>query len=124
MTRPLSAMSGALRFATLLLVGCTFNAGGLGADGSDSATTLDSTSNTSPNTTSTTDPSGTETDGGPVCGDGKVDTAQGEECDNGQFNDDSKFCTSSCKLATCGDGIKRGIAQGRHRGANPREPVF
>jgi hypothetical protein len=33
---------------------------------------------------------------------------QGEECDNGQFNDDSKFCTSSCKLATCGDGIKNG----------------
>ena len=39
-----------------------------------------------------------------VCGDGLV--GKGEECDDGN-KDDADGCLSSCKLATCGDGVLR-----------------
>jgi hypothetical protein len=38
-----------------------------------------------------------------LCGNGFVDT--GEECDEGESNDDSGSCTSSCQNADCGDGL-------------------
>ncbi|MBT4586241.1 DUF4215 domain-containing protein, partial [Candidatus Peregrinibacteria bacterium] len=38
------------------------------------------------------------------CGDGYIDVADGEECDNGRFNGLSE-CTDICKLLFCGDGI-------------------
>lgn len=42
-----------------------------------------------------------------VCGDGVHNQASGssEECDNGGANSNSAACTSSCKLARCGDGF-------------------
>ena len=39
----------------------------------------------------------------PVCGDGNVDP--GEECDEGEANDDLGTCTSACLLPVCGDGF-------------------
>ncbi len=39
----------------------------------------------------------------PFCGDGVVDP--GELCDDGPGNWDSAACTSTCQLATCGDGL-------------------
>jgi cysteine-rich repeat protein len=42
------------------------------------------------------------------CGDGNVDAAFGEECDNGEMNSDTTYdgCTTMCKLGPrCGDGI-------------------
>jgi|GEM_PF-2450053 len=43
-------------------------------------------------------------DGGDsICGDGVVD--QGEECDLGSANSDNGECTSTCKVAVCGDGL-------------------
>jgi cysteine-rich repeat protein len=45
-----------------------------------------------------------DTDVPPSCGDGNVDEAEGEECDDG--NDfDIDECTNACKLAVCGDAI-------------------
>lgn len=38
-----------------------------------------------------------------TCGDGTVD--EFEECDDASDNGDDKACTSSCKLAFCGDGL-------------------
>jgi len=46
------------------------------------------------------------------CGDGYVDAAAGEECDNGAGNSDSGSCITTCKLAKCGDGhIHLGVEQ-------------
>jgi fibro-slime domain-containing protein len=44
---------------------------------------------------------------GGYCGDGKPDTASGEECDDGANNGKGYgFCTSACKLGPrCGDGV-------------------
>jgi len=39
----------------------------------------------------------------PFCGDGIVDPD--ETCDNGPDNADDAACTSTCQLATCGDGL-------------------
>src|SRR6185295_13411509 len=39
-----------------------------------------------------------------VCGNGRVEPD--EECDDGNRND-SDGCLTTCKLASCGDGIKR-----------------
>jgi cysteine-rich repeat protein len=40
----------------------------------------------------------------PVCGDGRLDIDNGEECDDGN-TDDADECTNECVLAECGDGI-------------------
>jgi len=41
-----------------------------------------------------------------VCGNGVVEPAHGEECDDGASgNDDGAACTSTCRLARCGDGL-------------------
>ena len=41
------------------------------------------------------------------CGDGVIDTAMGEECDDGVANDDAAplACRTNCKFPKCGDGI-------------------
>ncbi len=40
------------------------------------------------------------------CGDGKANPTAGEACDlGGDQNSDSGACTSTCQLATCGDGL-------------------
>jgi cysteine-rich repeat protein len=39
-----------------------------------------------------------------VCGDGILDTANGEECDDGN-TDESDECLNTCRVATCGDGF-------------------
>ena len=55
-------------------------------------------------TTTTTTTTGTTTTGTPAgeCGDSVVD--DGEECDDGNLDDDDA-CTSQCLTAVCGDGI-------------------
>ena len=40
-----------------------------------------------------------------VCGDGIVDSENGEECDNGEANGDNSTCSSHCKTPKCGDGV-------------------
>lgn len=52
------------------------------------------------------------------CGDGVVDAAQGETCDDGAANSDIEpgACRSSCTVATCGDGV-RDPGEGCDRGA-------
>lgn len=69
----------------------------------------DPTSTTGTSTSTTGDEPGTSsagadtTAGVPACGDGVVDA--NEECDDGlDINDDSRFCTKTCKLNICGDG--------------------
>ncbi|MCB9569615.1 MAG: DUF4215 domain-containing protein [Myxococcales bacterium] len=49
--------------------------------------------------------SGGETTGAPepFCGDGNVD--RGEECDEGEANDNNGTCTVACTAAACGDGF-------------------
>ena len=39
-----------------------------------------------------------------VCGDGQHDPTGGEECDNGESNNDNAVCRSDCMNAYCGDG--------------------
>ena len=43
----------------------------------------------------------------PTCGDGHANLASAEQCDDGN-GDDSDFCTPSCHLASCDDGIGNG----------------
>lgn len=50
----------------------------------------------------------------PNCGDGKVQIDYGEECDNGEANNDTLYggCATSCKLGPyCGDGVTNGDAE-------------
>jgi cysteine-rich repeat protein len=61
-----------------------------------SETTTDTTTDTSEGTTAVDPPPG-------VCGDGALN--EGEECDDGDENGDTKSCTSECKAAICGDGL-------------------
>ncbi len=42
----------------------------------------------------------------PFCGDGNVD--DGEECDEGEANDNTGTCTVACLLPACGDGFIQG----------------
>ena len=44
----------------------------------------------------------------PSCGDGVLDTDEGEECDDGVDNSDTlpNACRSNCLLAYCGDGVQ------------------
>jgi fibro-slime domain-containing protein len=47
---------------------------------------------------------------GDSCGDGKVDSRFGEQCDNGAAKNDSSYngCTDKCKLGPrCGDGVRQ-----------------
>ena len=47
-----------------------------------------------------------------ICGNGAVEPDFGEDCDDGDDNGDSKACTATCKLATCGDGlVQTGVEQ-------------
>jgi cysteine-rich repeat protein len=66
---------------------------------SDSATTTDGVTEGTATTSSTT---GTTAAPDPVCGDGLVEGD--EECDDANA-DDSDECLSTCKAATCGDGL-------------------
>lgn len=52
-----------------------------------------------------------------VCGDGVTDSAFGEECDDGN-TDDQDACTNACTLARCGDGIERLDI------TDPQDPAF
>lgn len=40
-----------------------------------------------------------------TCGNGILDEMAGEECDQGELNDDANECTSTCKLNICGDEL-------------------
>ncbi|HSC87573.1 MAG TPA: hypothetical protein VLC09_09900, partial [Polyangiaceae bacterium] len=44
---------------------------------------------------------------GPRCGDGMVDTQEGEDCDDAN-HDNSDDCLDTCRLPTCGDGFVQG----------------
>ena len=71
--------------------------------GSGMATSGTSSSGTTVPTTSSTQSSEGETDGEQkVCGNGVVE--DGEECDDGNTEDDDA-CRSTCVNATCGDGV-------------------
>src|SRR5207237_3767885 len=41
------------------------------------------------------------------CGDGKLNHARGEECDDGV---ETAHCNANCTLAACGDGIQNVVA--------------
>jgi len=41
----------------------------------------------------------------PRCGDGVVDPDAGEECDDGDWNDNTAACLDTCVAAQCGDGF-------------------
>ncbi|MBK8263302.1 MAG: DUF4215 domain-containing protein [Nannocystis sp.] len=104
------------------LSACSFNAGGLGQDGSDSASsTSDASATTSAGETETSgDPStsaptststSTSTSGEPTtsttgptpgCGNGVIDGD--EACDDGENNGPGKLCKADCTLNFCGDG--------------------
>jgi cysteine-rich repeat protein len=43
------------------------------------------------------------------CGDGKLNTTAGEECDAGVNNGNDKACSLSCKKTYCGDGIVQSL---------------
>ncbi len=38
-----------------------------------------------------------------MCGDGKINNAAGEECDDALLNGDDRDCTASCRVNVCGD---------------------
>ncbi|MDR0651052.1 MAG: hypothetical protein LBG59_06775 [Candidatus Peribacteria bacterium] len=39
-----------------------------------------------------------------MCGNGHIDTALNEQCDNGSFNGKDGKCSTICTLETCGNG--------------------
>ena len=101
-------------------------------DGTTGGTTGDSTGGTTGDSTGgttggTTGDSGTtaastggtgDTDDIPInCGDGVVNTDEGEECDDGANNADEGACHDDCKLDVCGDG-KAGPEEACDDGAN------
>jgi hypothetical protein len=55
-------------------------------------------------TTATTTTATTTTDAPSVCGDGIHDP--GEQCDDGEANNNNAFCTVQCNVNVCGDGHK------------------
>jgi len=71
---------------------------GTATDGETSTTTTGETSTTGESTGET----GTTTEPEGVCGDGAVD--MGEECDDGNA-EDNDACTNACMSAVCGDGF-------------------
>ncbi len=113
----------------LALLGCKFDATGLGADSSGATSSASSTGGTGtdpgtstgpgvaptgdPNTgsgsasdsgTTTGDATSDATTGDPpaVCGDGEI--AGDEACDDGDDNGPTAPCTSACTVNVCGDG--------------------
>jgi len=40
-----------------------------------------------------------------ICGNGAIEPAFEEECDDGEGNGDAAACTDACQLAICGDGL-------------------
>ena len=40
-----------------------------------------------------------------ICGDGEIQVALNEQCDNGAGNGDNNNCTSNCQDNVCGDGL-------------------
>ncbi|MCB9566569.1 MAG: hypothetical protein H6710_05045 [Myxococcales bacterium] len=78
------------------------------SDGSDSTSSTTISTTTMSSTTGETE-TGLTTTGGGECGDGKLDA--GEECDDGDNNADDAACTSTCKNATCGDGLVQSGAE-------------
>ena len=42
-----------------------------------------------------------------ICGNGVVEAAYGEECDDGEGNGQAEPCTPECRVAVCGDGLVR-----------------
>lgn len=106
--------------ALVAVLGCKFDASGIGEDSGVSAadgaattgsTASDSTASTASASTGPGDPSmsgsgsdsnsGITTDAQPSCRDGKVDP--GEQCDAGADNPGGLDCTPECKLNVCGD---------------------
>ncbi|MEM9693121.1 MAG: hypothetical protein AAGA56_11285 [Myxococcota bacterium] len=93
-------------------VGVVPETGPVGAGGRDPMMTEPSTSSNNGGSGTTTDPSDTGGSGGvggvvDGCGDGVVDEAAGETCDDG-FNTDCGECNADCSAAgtgsVCGDG--------------------
>jgi len=69
----------------------------------------DDPTTTTATTATTTDPGDTNdltttTDVPSICGDGVQDP--GEQCDDGEANNNNAFCTVQCKVNVCGDGHK------------------
>ncbi len=120
-------------FILLALLGCTFDATGLGADGTGGATGTSATSTstsdsstggpsssltgetpsgsgsasdsaTSDATTTTTTGVATDTSGDPPASCGDAMIAGDEACDDGNNNGPTKPCTSACTVNVCGDG--------------------
>jgi cysteine-rich repeat protein len=117
----------------LALLGCKFDATGLGADSSGAAATstsatstgaapIDTSTGVGPGAAPTSDPSAsgsgsasdsatttataTDTSGEPpkpVCGDGQI--SGDETCDDGNDNGPTRPCTSACAVNVCGDGF-------------------
>jgi len=75
---------------------------GSSTTGDDSTMTASSTVSTTSGTMTGGTTTGMTTAAG-VCGDGLVD--EGEECDDGDDNADGGPCTSTCTMASCGDGL-------------------
>lgn len=69
----------------------------------DTSASAESTATASSTSGSTTEVTTTGSDG--LCGDGVID--MGEECDNGDENNEEGLCTPDCTLA-CGDGELQG----------------
>jgi len=42
-----------------------------------------------------------------ICGNGAIEPAFDEECDEGEGNGDAAACTEECQLSVCGDGLVR-----------------
>ncbi len=82
----------------------------------DESTTSPESTSTSASTTTSSSTSTSATSGNPTassgattlppppsCGDGVIDPD--EECDLGELNADTAACTSTCRVAVCGDGL-------------------
>ncbi|MEZ4449880.1 MAG: hypothetical protein R3B09_10415 [Nannocystaceae bacterium] len=87
--------------------GTTFDPVTTGPDAPPTTGEPDATTSTSTSTSTSGSTSTSTTDPPPSCGDGMVDP--GEECDEGDANDNEGTCTEGCTKATCGDGfLQRG----------------
>ncbi|MFA5126921.1 MAG: prepilin-type N-terminal cleavage/methylation domain-containing protein [Patescibacteria group bacterium] len=65
----------------------------------------------------------------PVCGNGKLETEAGEECDLGSGNSDTGYCLLSCKINECGDnhlylGVEECDSPGIRTCPDPTQPVW
>ncbi|MEZ4447878.1 MAG: hypothetical protein R3B09_00275 [Nannocystaceae bacterium] len=111
----------AVSLATLLTA-CPPSEGVTSTDATATGTSnVSTTTSLEPKTTGPEDPSSTTdetdtttgdgatssstTDTPPICGDGDIDP--GEECDDGEANDNEGACTEQCTAAVCGDGFEQ-----------------